>query len=128
MATAAAPLTATPLGAADFCAAATDRLLELISQISPPLRQPVHDLARRPGKLLRPMLVWASAGFGAADPARLVRLGALVELLHLASLVHDDVIDAAAVRRGGPTAHTVVGCERATLAGLACFAVAGMEA
>jgi len=74
------------------------------------------------------MLVWASAGFGAADPARLVRPAAIVELLHLASLVHDDVIDAAAVRRGRPAAHTVVGCEGAMLAGLACFAVAGMEA
>jgi geranylgeranyl pyrophosphate synthase len=122
MTTAAAP------GAAGFCAEVANRLIWLTGQVPAPLRSPVGDLAGRPGKLLRPMLVWASAGFGSADPARLVRLGALVELLHLASLVHDDVIDATAVRRGAPAAHTVVGCERATLAGLACFAVAGMEA
>ncbi|HEY3684285.1 MAG TPA: polyprenyl synthetase family protein [Streptosporangiaceae bacterium] len=92
------------------------------------LGAPVRDLAARPGKRLRPLLLAACAGFGDPDPARLVRLGALVELLHLASLLHDDVIDRADERRGGPAAHTVVGAEVATLAGLACLALVGTEA
>lgn len=115
-------------GPTPFAAKVCDRVLELTGLVPQPLRSPICDLARRPGKLLRSMLVWASAEFGTADPVRLVRLGALVELLHLASLVHDDVIDATAVRRGAPATHTVIGAERAMLAGLACFAAAGMEA
>ena len=74
------------------------------------------------------MLLAGCARFGTAAPDRLVRLGALVELLHLASLLHDDVVDRAGTRRGGPAAHTMVGSEQAVLAGLACFALAGMEA
>lgn len=128
MTTPAAPSPAAPREAAAFCSRVADRLQELTGQIAPPLRPPVCELARRPGKLLRPMLLWGAAEFGTPDPERLVRVGALVELLHLASLLHDDVIDATAVRRGAAAAHTVIGSERATLAGLACFAAAGMEA
>lgn len=85
-------------------------------------------LADRPGKLLRPLLVAASGASGTPDSARLTRLGALVELLHLASLLHDDMIDKAATRRGGRAVHTIIGHDQAMLAGLACFAQAGMEA
>ena len=51
------------------------------------------------GKRLRPMLVFLSGGGG----EQLLRAGVAVELLHMASLVHDDVLDAAAMRRGVPT-------------------------
>jgi geranylgeranyl pyrophosphate synthase len=43
-------------------------------------------------------------------------------------VLHDDIVDRAPVRRGGPAAHALLGQERAMLAGLACFAAAGMEA
>jgi geranylgeranyl pyrophosphate synthase len=92
------------------------------------LREPVRALAARPGKGLRPMLLAACAEFGRPVPERLVRAGAVAELLHLASLLHDDMIDRAATRRGGPAAHTVVGRELATLAGVGCFALASQEA
>lgn len=112
----------------EFATRVTGRLGALADSLREPLRSPVRALAGRPAKCLRSMLLGACARFGTAEPERLVRLGALVELLHLASLLHDDVVDRAAVRRGGPAAHTVVGQERAVLAGLACFALAGMEA
>lgn len=59
------------------------------------------------GKRLRPRFChwgWVAAG---GDPAssQQVRLGAAIELLHVAALLHDDVIDDAATRRGSPTAH-----------------------
>lgn len=57
------------------------------------------------GKRLRPLLVFLAAGEaddGSAD-ARLVRAAVAVELIHSASLVHDDVLDAAKLRRGAPT-------------------------
>lgn len=104
------------------------RLLVLADSVPEALRSPVRGVAGRPAKFLRSMLLAACGRFGAPQPAQLVRLSALVELLHLASLLHDDIVDRAPVRRGGPAAHTILGQERATLAGLACFAVAGMEA
>ena len=52
------------------------------------------------GKLLRPALTLLAGRFGAYDLDLLVPLAASVELLHTASLVHDDVIDSADTRRG----------------------------
>lgn len=116
-------------GLAEFPASVTGHIRSLARGLPERLRPPVSDLAGRPGKGLRPMLLRACAGDGAhEDPARLIRLGAVVELLHLASLLHDDVIDRAATRRGAPAAHAILGPEVATLAGLACFALAGTEA
>ncbi|GAA0566002.1 polyprenyl synthetase family protein [Actinomadura livida] len=104
------------------------RLTVLAAALPRPLREPVRSLVARPGKLLRPRLLLACARLGAPEPSRVVRLAAVVELLHLASLLHDDVVDKAGTRRGGPAAHAVVGAEQAMLAGLAVFALAGTEA
>lgn len=112
----------------DFTSQVTDRLLRLADGLPEPVRASVRTLVAGPGKFVRPRLLAAGAGFGTADPGRLVRLGALVELIHLASLLHDDVIDEAETRRGAPAAHAAVGTEQAMLAGLACFALVGTEA
>jgi geranylgeranyl pyrophosphate synthase len=117
-----------PVGLNEFCAQVTARVRMLAASLPPALGAPVAELAGRPAKLIRPMLVRACAECGAPDPDRLPRLGAVVELLHLASLLHDDMIDDAAVRRGGPAAHVVAGRELTVLAGLACFSLAGTEA
>ena len=53
------------------------------------------------GKRLRPMLVLLSAGPGAGEVA--IRAATAIELVHMATLVHDDVLDAAPLRRGHPT-------------------------
>jgi geranylgeranyl pyrophosphate synthase len=53
------------------------------------------------GKRLRPMLVLVCGGGGGGE--RAIRAGVAVELIHMATLVHDDVLDAAPVRRGRPT-------------------------
>ena len=58
------------------------------------------------GKLLRPALALLSGRFGHYDLDLLVSLAASVELLHTATLVHDDVIDQAATRRGRPTVNS----------------------
>ncbi|MGI8729844.1 MAG: polyprenyl synthetase family protein [Solirubrobacteraceae bacterium] len=55
------------------------------------------------GKRLRPLLVLLAAGHEPADRSELVACAAAVELVHSATLVHDDVLDAAALRRGSPT-------------------------
>ncbi len=58
------------------------------------------------GKLLRPALALLSGRFGRYDLDLLVPLAASVELLHTATLVHDDVIDQASTRRGRPTVNS----------------------
>jgi geranylgeranyl pyrophosphate synthase len=98
---------------------------KLIAAIPSPLLFPARELARNPGKCMRARML---ASCGPNPMSAVVRLGALIELLHLASLLHDDVVDRATVRRGEPAAHVRVGREGAILAGLACFAQAGMEA
>jgi geranylgeranyl pyrophosphate synthase len=64
------------------------------------------------GKRLRPMLVFICGEVCAETlmgRSRLVRAGASVELVHMASLVHDDVVDSAMVRRGRPTVYAASG-------------------
>jgi geranylgeranyl pyrophosphate synthase len=67
------------------------------------------------GKRLRPVLVFVCAGV--AQSQNLVRAGAAVELLHMATLVHDDVLDRAPMRRGRPTVFWAAGREAATATG-----------
>jgi len=82
---------------------------------------PVRHLFLSGGKLLRPLLLLLSARAVAeitprASPA-LVRAAAAVELLHTASLAHDDMVDASAERRGVPSLHNAFGPTTAILVG-----------
>jgi octaprenyl-diphosphate synthase len=69
------------------------------------------------GKRLRPALVLLSAGFCGARGPSAIRLGAVVELIHTATLIHDDVIDSADMRRGRPSANHRWGNHMSVLAG-----------
>ena len=85
----------------------------------------VHHLLDKPGKMLRPALVLLSAGMSGWDPSRqigeptesLVNLAAAVELIHSASLIHDDIIDEERMRRGRSTLHREHGNQTAVLVG-----------
>jgi geranylgeranyl pyrophosphate synthase len=68
------------------------------------------------GKRLRPLLVLLAAGPDAVE-ATAVRAAAAVELVHSATLVHDDVLDRAPLRRGRPTVFSVGGRRMATATG-----------
>lgn len=67
------------------------------------------------GKRLRPLLVLLCAGEEAGEGA--IRAATAIELIHMATLVHDDVLDAAPLRRGKPTVAATSGRERATATG-----------
>jgi geranylgeranyl pyrophosphate synthase len=67
------------------------------------------------GKRLRPMLVLLCAGPERSEEA--IRAAAAIELVHMATLVHDDVLDDAPLRRGLPTVAATSGRERATATG-----------
>ena len=79
------------------------------------------------GKRLRPLLVFLAAGADAGDEAPLLRAGVAVELVHSATLVHDDVLDRAALRRGRPTVMATAGPAMATAAGDLLFSRAFAE-
>lgn len=117
-----------PGAAGAFERRVTSRMRQLARGMPTALQSSVSVLIESPGKRLRSGLTAACASYGHADPDRVARAGALVEMLHVASLLHDDVIDRSPWRRGAPSAHTVVGAELALLAGLGCFALAGAEA
>ena len=85
-----------------------------------------HPVAKRTlymvtagGKRLRPALVLLAGHSGRFRRARtaLLDLGATVELIHTATLIHDDIIDGASLRRQQPTFHRRFGTERAVLTG-----------
>ena len=70
------------------------------------------------GKRLRPALLLLSARYaGRTNSEGAIRLGAVVELLHSATLIHDDVIDSANTRRGRPSANARWGNHRSVLVG-----------
>jgi geranylgeranyl pyrophosphate synthase len=77
------------------------------------------------GKRLRPALAILSASFYDYDLERLMPMTLAVELMHLATLVHDDTIDNSFVRWGRPTVNKVWGMEKAVLLGDYLFAKAG---
>jgi len=69
------------------------------------------------GKRLRPLLLLLAArSLGCESDAR-IRLGAVVEMLHTATLVHDDIIDEASTRRGRPSSNATWGNAKCVLAG-----------
>src|SRR4029079_9757188 len=80
------------------------------------------------GKRLRPMLVFLAAGDDAPDDDEsLGRAAVAVELVHSATLVHDDVLDAAALRRGRPTVVATAGRGMARATGALRFSWAFAE-
>jgi heptaprenyl diphosphate synthase len=94
---------------------ASDSLHPLVSEAS-------THLIKAGGKRIRPTLVMLSSRTG--EPGRVSSdlAAAAIELVHLATLYHDDVIDETATRRGVPTVHSKWGIEVAVLAGDYLFA------
>ena len=88
--------------------------LESVSEIMPLIGN--HVLSSG-GKRLRPMLVLLSAELCGYTGSRSVQLGAALELIHTATLLHDDVVDLSKLRRGQPSANVIWGNRRAVLAG-----------
>jgi octaprenyl-diphosphate synthase len=83
------------------------------------LRSRMLKVLERPGKRIRSTLLLqlATLGQGEVPWERASRAAASIELLHLASLLHDDVIDDTEMRRGQPTAHALWGNQMAVLVG-----------
>jgi len=106
-------------------AAVEDRLAELSVGYGPKLGEEAEATLTAGGKRLRPLLVLMAAGDSGGQ--RAVRAAAAVELVHMATLVHDDVLDGAPVRRGRPTVVARSGRERAVGVGDLLFSRAFAE-
>ncbi len=101
-----------------------DRFLHgQLGAFEPEIRTMVNYCIDTSGKRIRPALVFLSGWRGpGAVPSDLVRVAAVVELVHLATLVHDDIMDEADVRRSRRTAAREYGATAAVLLGDALFA------
>jgi geranylgeranyl pyrophosphate synthase len=102
-----------------------ERLARLSVGYGPRLGEEAEATLTAGGKRLRPLLVLMAARDSAGD--RAVRAAAAVELVHMATLVHDDVLDGAPVRRGRPTVVARSGRDRAVGVGDLLFSRAFAE-
>lgn len=99
-----------------------DRLTKILSD-SGNVRPILNYLISTGGKRMRPLLfVWAAQACAettgdSLDEDGVLDVAAAFEMVHLASLVHDDIIDRSPMRRGRPAAHVVWGIHSAVLAG-----------
>lgn len=75
------------------------------------------SIRERPGKMLRPILAILSAGAAGGINDDTLRFAAAAELLHNATLLHDDVVDGATQRRGAPTVASLLDGRAAVLVG-----------
>jgi geranylgeranyl pyrophosphate synthase len=100
-----------------------DSILREVTQLEHPiLQQAIEAIIAAGGKRLRPAILFLAARFHAYDHERLVPLAAAIELLHTASLVHDDTIDRALMRRGLPTLNSIMDAGTTVLVGDYLFA------
>jgi octaprenyl-diphosphate synthase len=90
---------------------------EIAASPVPMIRDLTEYVALAGGKRLRPILVLLCARLVGGSAARAARLGCVVELLHTATLMHDDVVDRAPLRRGRPSANARWGDDAALLVG-----------
>jgi geranylgeranyl pyrophosphate synthase len=104
------------------------RLEEAVRIDYPGVSDLVLGLVRAGGKRLRPLILLLAGRAHGSDRDNLVTAGAGIELLHTASLVHDDTVDRAGMRRGRPTLNSMLPSGAVILLGDFLFAQSAMLA
>ena len=94
-----------------------DELRRIVAADFPIISEANEHLLRMKGKLFRPTLLLLSHRAAGGDDARAVTLAAVVELIHLATLVHDDSVDHSVLRRGLPTINALFSHQIAVIMG-----------
>lgn len=100
--------------------------LQNLKARQPLIQETIEDLAKAGGKRIRPALVLASGQFGRIPVEELLPVAAAVEIMHMATLVHDDIIDESNLRRGIPTVQAKYGKDVAVFTGDYLFTQAFM--
>jgi geranylgeranyl pyrophosphate synthase len=103
------------------------RMAELAASHGPLLARHAGATIAAGGKRLRPLLVFLAAGAPPPETEGLLRSAVAVELVHSATLVHDDVLDGSPLRRGRPTVVASAGRRLATATGDLLFSRAFAE-
>lgn len=102
---------------ADDLSRVNDTIVECMRSQAGLIPELAGHLVHAGGKRLRPMVTLASARLFGADGTAHVKLAAAVELIHGATLLHDDVVDASRLRRGVKTANVIWGNKESVLVG-----------
>ena len=100
----------------DLSAIETELVRDAVSNVGA-ITDIADHLREGGGKRIRPSLLLLAAKSLGYRGQGMVRLGAVVEMVHTATLVHDDIIDGADTRRGRPSANTTWGNSKCVLAG-----------
>ncbi len=100
------------------------RMQEVLASGNPDIDNILNYLMANSGKMLRPRLVFLTASMGSYRPNTVIDVAVAVELIHMASLIHDDVIDQAATRRGQDSINQRWGNQASVLTGDYLFATA----
>ena len=112
----------------DQLALIEERLLAVVQADNPYVSEAARHVISAGGKRFRPALVVLTSQFGQSVPTdRLVRAALVMELTHVASLYHDDVMDEAQLRRAAPSANLRYGNSVAILVGDFLFSRASSE-
>jgi len=112
------------IDSAAFVELVNERIQQLVMSGNDPVHEVVSHLFNAGGKRIRPTLVLASASFKPFDQKVLIDVASAIELVHMASLIHDDIIDESSTRRGSDTINYKWNNLTAVLAGDYLFASA----
>ncbi|MDI3310439.1 MAG: polyprenyl synthetase family protein [Thermoanaerobacterium sp.] len=94
-----------------------DFILSNVKTSSPTIKKAIDDLVLSGGKRIRPLLVIAIARMGEYNEDKIIPIAASIEIMHMATLVHDDIIDDSKMRRGQKSVQSKYGKETAVFTG-----------
>ncbi len=97
--------------------ATEDRMSEILGTVAPAISAVGKHISSAGGKRIRPFLAILSSGILGTRGGEVSTLASSVEFIHAASLIHDDVVDGAHLRRGKPSAHSIWGNQVVVLVG-----------
>ena len=92
-------------------------LQAVLASKEPLIEGAINSLAQAGGKRIRPALVITTAHFGEYEKEKVWQIAAAVEIMHMATLIHDDIIDESNLRRGKQTAQAKYGKDIAVFTG-----------
>ena len=101
----------------DFLPAVEERILEILATPNELSSEVVRYFFKSKGKFLRPALVLFGASFGSRASKSVISAAAALEIFHSATLIHDDIIDSAYLRRNLPTVNAKWNSQVAVLVG-----------
>ncbi len=92
-------------------------ILANVKTNSPTIKKAIDDLVLSGGKRIRPLLVIAIARMGEYSEEKIIPIAASIEIMHMATLIHDDIIDDSKMRRGRKSIQSKYGKETAVFTG-----------